>query len=286
MSIQCNIKVGKLPLFTSHITPVSVTTDTSVPTSTALEACSTQTSYCRANTNTLSAGGSAAISTAVSIQTRSNGPNSDSSTKTIDRMQQQLDRREIGNLPRHLLQRPQRHGDAEREQSAGRGGVLQELQKPVERDRRLEVHRSRGDAERAGDDQRMAGDAADHFERDRRHAHRLRPRQRHQKRHQREQDRCCRSRRSARPAPRPRAERGERQPRSHVADIAVSAGKSGNRGLRDIAFAERHADAEREREGAERRQRGRQNEIDARELFERRLAPGCDRTAPAATRRR
>ena len=56
---------GSVPVFTIHITLVSVTTDTSVPISTALDACSTQTSYCRANTNTLSAGGSAAISTAV-----------------------------------------------------------------------------------------------------------------------------------------------------------------------------------------------------------------------------
>ncbi len=60
-----NSSGGSVPVFTIHITLVSVTTDTSVPISTALEACSTQTSYCRANTNTLSAGGSAAISTAV-----------------------------------------------------------------------------------------------------------------------------------------------------------------------------------------------------------------------------
>ena len=63
--IYLNSSCGSVPVFTIHITLVSVTTDTSVPTSTALEACSTQMSYCRANTNTLSAGGSAAISTAV-----------------------------------------------------------------------------------------------------------------------------------------------------------------------------------------------------------------------------
>ena len=63
--IHLNNSGGSVPVFTIHITLVSVTTDTSVPTSTALEACSTQASYWRANTNTLSAGGSAAISTAV-----------------------------------------------------------------------------------------------------------------------------------------------------------------------------------------------------------------------------
>ena len=60
-----NNNAGRVCVFTIHITLVSVITDTNVPTSTALDACSTQMSYWRANTKTLSAGGSAAISTAV-----------------------------------------------------------------------------------------------------------------------------------------------------------------------------------------------------------------------------
>src|SRR5436190_8545822 len=56
---------GSVPVFTSHIVVVSVTTDTNVPNNTELEACATHVSYCCAMMNTLSAGGSAAISTAV-----------------------------------------------------------------------------------------------------------------------------------------------------------------------------------------------------------------------------
>ena len=47
------------------MTLVSVATEMSVPNRTALDACSTHTSYCRAKTKTFSAGGNAAISTAV-----------------------------------------------------------------------------------------------------------------------------------------------------------------------------------------------------------------------------
>src|SRR5690349_21239965 len=64
------------------MTAVSVKTETSVPTSTAPEACSTHVSYCCANTNTLRAGGSAAINIAVLIQLCSNGPNKESNKKT------------------------------------------------------------------------------------------------------------------------------------------------------------------------------------------------------------
>src|SRR4051812_16170152 len=47
----------------------------SVPSNTEPDAGSTQASYCRPSTNTLSAGGSAAIRTAVLTQSGSNGPN-------------------------------------------------------------------------------------------------------------------------------------------------------------------------------------------------------------------
>ena len=54
-----------MPVFTSHMVVVSVTTDMKVPNSTEPEACATQVSYCRAMMKTFSAGGNAAISTAV-----------------------------------------------------------------------------------------------------------------------------------------------------------------------------------------------------------------------------
>jgi hypothetical protein len=65
LGIQRNSVTGSVPVFTSHIVVVSVTTDTNVPNSTEPDACATQVSYCRAMMNTLSAGGNAAISTAV-----------------------------------------------------------------------------------------------------------------------------------------------------------------------------------------------------------------------------
>ena len=53
------------PVLIIHITLVSVTTDTNVPTSTSVEAGSIQVSYCRAITKTFNAGGSDASSNAV-----------------------------------------------------------------------------------------------------------------------------------------------------------------------------------------------------------------------------
>src|SRR6185369_9924970 len=60
----------------NHITLVSVTTEANVPIRTATEAGSTQVLFCRAITNTFSAGGNDAISTAVAAQGCANGPNS------------------------------------------------------------------------------------------------------------------------------------------------------------------------------------------------------------------
>src|SRR5690349_10036716 len=62
------------PVFRKYITEVSVSTDTKVPSRTATEAGSTQLSYCRAITNTFSAGGNDASSTAVAAQSGGNGP--------------------------------------------------------------------------------------------------------------------------------------------------------------------------------------------------------------------
>src|SRR5882757_9199661 len=67
---------ASLPLWISHITLVSVTTEANVPIRTATEAGSTQVLFCRAMTNTFSAGGSDAIKTAVAAHGCANGPNS------------------------------------------------------------------------------------------------------------------------------------------------------------------------------------------------------------------
>src|ERR1700684_1848636 len=67
---------ARRPVCSSHITLVSVTTEAKVPISTATDAGSIQVSFCRAITNTLSAGGNDAIKTAVAAQGCANGPNS------------------------------------------------------------------------------------------------------------------------------------------------------------------------------------------------------------------
>src|SRR5580692_3765384 len=59
----------------NHMTLVNVTTDAKVPISTATDAGSIQASFCRAITNTLSAGGNDAINTAVAAHGCGNGPN-------------------------------------------------------------------------------------------------------------------------------------------------------------------------------------------------------------------
>src|SRR4030088_2483586 len=66
----------------SHITLVSVMTDANVPISTAADAGSIQVSFCRAITNTFSAGGSDAINTAVAAHGCGNGPSSNINPKT------------------------------------------------------------------------------------------------------------------------------------------------------------------------------------------------------------
>src|SRR5205807_9922271 len=63
------------PVWINHITLVSVTTDANVPISTTTDADSIQVSFCRAITNTFSAGGREAISTAVAAHGCANGPN-------------------------------------------------------------------------------------------------------------------------------------------------------------------------------------------------------------------
>src|ERR1700716_2058077 len=60
----------------THITLVSVITDANVPISTATDAGSIQVTFCRAITNTFSAGGNEAISTAVAAHGCANGPSS------------------------------------------------------------------------------------------------------------------------------------------------------------------------------------------------------------------
>src|ERR1700709_1352133 len=67
----------------NHITLVSVTTEANVPIRTATDAGSIQVLFCRAITNTLSAGGNDAISTAVAAHGCANGPNSNISPNTI-----------------------------------------------------------------------------------------------------------------------------------------------------------------------------------------------------------
>src|SRR5258705_9692609 len=64
------------PVCIDHITLVRVITDAKVPISTATDAGSIQVSFCRAITNTFSAGGSDAISTAVAAHGCGNGPSS------------------------------------------------------------------------------------------------------------------------------------------------------------------------------------------------------------------
>src|SRR6202165_4908598 len=70
------------PVCINHITLVSVMTDAKVPISTATDAGSIQVSFCRAITNTFSAGGSDAISIAVAAHGCGNGPSSSSNPKT------------------------------------------------------------------------------------------------------------------------------------------------------------------------------------------------------------
>ena len=126
-------------------------------------------------------------------------------------MHDELDQHQERHLPRHARERPQRHRHAEREQRAGRRRVLEELQQPVERDRRLDVQRRRGNAERGRDHERMQQDLARHVED---HAARRRDRSAAPAPSSAAAARrtaASRSRRSARPAP-PPARRPSRAP--------------------------------------------------------------------------
>ena len=168
-------------------------------------------------------------------------------------MRHDLDRNRERHLPGHALDRPQRDGDAEREQCARRGGVLEKLHQPVERDGRLEMHRGRRDAEHRRDDERMRHDALKDLERGRGETLAARIRQRHQERHEAEQQQRVEAEDQRDRHVRGRAERRERQAGPHVADVAVGAGKPCDRGLGHVA-PEGPADAEGERERGGRRE--------------------------------
>jgi hypothetical protein len=89
----------------NHITLVSVTTDAKVPIRTATDAGSTQVSFCRAITNTFSAGGNEAINTADAAHGCANGPNSNINPNTISGWIK-LDRDHPGHFPGHAIERP------------------------------------------------------------------------------------------------------------------------------------------------------------------------------------
>src|SRR5262245_43657832 len=95
----------------SHITLVRVTTEAKVPIRTATDAGSIQVLFCRAITNTFSAGGSAAIRTAVAAQGCANGPNSSIKAHTIRGWTSHL----IANTPgtSQGTQSNRRHGTAQ-----------------------------------------------------------------------------------------------------------------------------------------------------------------------------
>ena len=112
-----------------------------------------------------SAGGSDAISSAVAIHCGVERAEQHQHRERKQRMQQQLDRDDAGHLPRHAIERTQRHRDAEREQRDRRRGVLQECQRAIERDRRLEMKGRGQRAEPGGDDQRMEHDLPRDIER-------------------------------------------------------------------------------------------------------------------------
>ena len=95
------------------------------------------------------------------------GPSAHNSSEGRGRMDEELDHDDGRHLPGYAVKRPERDRHAEGEQRAGRGGVLQELHQPVERDRRLEPQRRRGNPERGRNDERVQHDLADDVERGR-----------------------------------------------------------------------------------------------------------------------
>src|SRR5882672_4831886 len=123
----------------NHITLVSVMTDANVPISTATDAGSIQLSFCRAITNTLSAGGSDAISTAVAAHGCANGPSSNINPKTTSGWISNFYRDDTGHFPGDPTERAQRDRHAEHKQRHRRRGVLQKQQRIVDRDRRMNV---------------------------------------------------------------------------------------------------------------------------------------------------
>ena len=87
-------------------------TEAKVPISTATEAGSIQLSFCRAITNTFSAGGNDAINTAVAAQGCANGPEQQHQSEHDKRMDQEFDGDDARNLPGHPAERAKRHRHA------------------------------------------------------------------------------------------------------------------------------------------------------------------------------
>ena len=117
---------ASLPLWINHITLVSVTTEANVPISTATDAGSIQVLFCRAMTNTLSAGGNDGHQHRGRRPGLCERPEQQHQAEHDQRMDQEFDRDHAGHLPGHAIERAQRDCDTQHEQRRRRRGVLQE----------------------------------------------------------------------------------------------------------------------------------------------------------------
>ena len=233
----------------SHITLVSVTTEANVPISTATEAGSIQVLFCRAITNTLSAGGSDAISTAVAAHGCANGPNSSIKANTISGWIRSLTAITPGTSQgtrsngRNATVTPSTNSAVGAAAFCRNNSVLSIATG------RLEMQRGGQRAGAGRHDQRVQHDLP------RRNAERMQQRrmlaigQRDQQRHDRKQENAVAAEDQRGRRRRLGAEHGQRQTRAHIADIAVGAGEARHGGLAQRQVADDPAGDHGEHEG-------------------------------------
>ena len=177
-----------LPVLMNQRKAVSVAIETRVPASTQAEARSTPISYCVAMTKMLSAGGSAAMTIAAYVQVGSKSPERREQHPDEERVQDELDRDERRHLAGHAQDRPQRHGDAEEEERAGRRRLRQPGHDLVDRGRRLEPQIGGSDPDHGGDIEGVGRDLPGDVAGGRGERALLGAGDRHQERHEREQE--------------------------------------------------------------------------------------------------
>ncbi len=171
-------------------------------------------------------------------------------------MHDQLDGDQHRQFAGNALQGPQRDGDAERKQRAGRGRCLQECQHAIDRLRRSQPGCRAGNAQQRGDDEGMQQDLSGNGDQRLAEAVPAATADRHHHRRQGKDQHYVETEYQGRRYGRLRAEGDKRQGWPHIADIAVAADHSLHGRFPQVAGVSQRREGKRDGKGRIGCQRG------------------------------